>query len=66
MAGILIRNVRVRRARKGYAIYMDKFRCGLSSDILANKWFIDLYKTKCNLEYTTQQDVRSEIKILTR
>ena len=53
MMEILFRNVRFRRIRSGYTIYIDKQHHGIRADILARKWGIGLDKTKRTVQYTS-------------
>ena len=62
----LIRNVRVKRTRSLFANYKDKRQHGISADLLAIKWRIGLDKAKRTLQSTTQDNVRSSLKPLTR
>ena len=57
MVDRLIINFRVRRTRSGYATYTDKQHHGISTDMLARKWGIGLYKANLNLQSTTQDNV---------
>ena len=66
MVDIVINNVRVRRTRRRYATYTYKQHCGISSYMLSRKWDIGLDKAKCNLQSTTQYNVRSALNPLTR
>ena len=66
MVYILMRNVRVRRMRIGYSTYTDKKNHGISTDMLAIKWGIRLDRAKRSLQYTTQDNERSDLNPLTR
>ena len=58
MVDILISKVRVKRKISGFSTYIDKRRHGISTDILARKWGIEIYKAKKTLQSTTQDNVR--------
>ena len=66
MIDIEINNVSVRRTRRRYATYTDKQHYGISSYMLSRKWDIGLDKANCNLQSTTQYNVRSALNPLTR
>ena len=66
MVDILISKVRVKRTRSGFVTYTDTQHHGISTDILARKWGIGLEKAKRTPQSTTQDNVRSEPKPLTR
>ena len=63
---ILIREDRVKRTRSGFATYKDKQYYRISDDILEIKWGIGIYKANQTLQSTTQDNVRSALKPLTR
>ena len=66
MVDRLISKVRVKRKRCGFATYIDKRHHGISADILARKWGIGIDKKNQTFQSTTQDDVRSALKPLTR
>ena len=66
MVDRLISNVRVKKTRSLFSTYIDKRQHGISADLLARKWGIGLDKAKQTLLSTTQDDVRSALKQLTR
>ena len=66
MVDRLIIKVMVKRTRRGLATYTYKRRHGTSTDILAIKWGFGLDKAKHTLQSTTQDNVRSALKPLTR
>ena len=66
MVYILISKVRVKRTRSVLETYTDKQHHGISADLLAIKWGIGLDKAKQTLQSTTQDNVRSALKPLTR
>ena len=59
-------NVMVTTTRSVYATYTDKQHRGISDDILAQKWGVGIDKAKRNLQHTTQDNVRSELKPMKR
>ena len=61
MVDILISNVRVKRTRSGFATYTDKQHRGISADILARKWGIEIYMANRTLQSTTQDNLRSSL-----
>ena len=65
LVDILISNLKVISIRIWYGTYTDKHHHVLSSDILVKKVGIGLNKASKNLEYKTQEIVRSIIKPLT-
>ena len=62
----LISKVRVKRTRDVFTTYTDKRYHGISAGLLAIKWGVRLYKAKWKLKSTTQDNVRSALKPLTR
>ena len=66
MVDILINKVRFKRTRIGLETYTDKRHRGISTDILERKWGIGLDKAKWTLQSTTQDNVISDLKPLTR
>ena len=66
MVYILISKVRVKRTRSVLETYTDKQHHGISADLLAIKWGIGLDKENQTLQSTTQDNVRSALKPLTR
>ena len=66
MVDILIRNVRDRITRSGYATYTDNQHREISADLLASQWGIGLYKSKLSLQSTTQDNEKSSLKPPTR
>ena len=66
MVDRLISNVRVKRTRSLFATHTYKQQHGISADILARKWGIVIDKAKQTLQSTTQDNVRSALKQLTR
>ena len=66
MMNRLIIKVRVKITRSGFATYPDKRHHGISADVLARKWGIGLDKANQTLQSTTQDNVRSALKPLTR
>ena len=62
----LISKFRVRRTRIGFATYTDKRHRGINADLLEIKWRIGLDKANWTLQSTTQDNVRSDLKPLTR
>ena len=65
MVDRLIRNVRVKRKISGFATYIDKRHHGISADLLERKWGIGLDKSTRKIQPTTQDNVRSALKLLT-
>ena len=65
MVEILIRNVRIRRTRSGYATYKYKQHHEIGADLLAQEWGIGLDKVKLTLQSTTKDNMRLETKTLT-
>ena len=63
---ILIMKVTVKRKRNGFTTFTDKQQHGISADLLARKWGIVIDKAKQTLQSTTQDNVRSALKQLTR
>ena len=49
MMGVLKRNDRVSITRSGYATYTDEQHHEISTDLLAKKWGIGIYKSKLTL-----------------
>ena len=66
MADILISKVMVKRIRSGFATYTDKRHHGISDYLFARKWGIGTDKANRNLQYTTQDNMRSNMNPLTR
>ena len=66
MVDRVFRNVRFRRTRSVYSTYISKRHHGLRSDMLTRNWWIVLDKSKCTLQFTTQDNLRSALKPLTR
>ena len=62
----MISKVRVKIKRSGFATYTNKRHHGISAYILARKWEIGLDKSKFTLQSTTQGNVISDLKPLTR
>ena len=58
----MISKVGFKRTRSGFATYTYKQHRGISADILAIKWGIGLNKSKRNLQYTTQDNLRLALK----
>ena len=63
MVDILIRKVRVKRKRSGFATYTYKKNNGINADVLARKWRIGIEKENWNLQSTTQDNARSACKL---
>ena len=62
----MINKVRVKRTRSGFVTYIYKRHHEISADLLARKWRIGLYRAKRALQSTTQDNVISDLKLLTR
>ena len=62
----MISKFRVNRTRSVFTIYTDKQHHGISADLLERKWVIVLDKKNWTLQSTTQYNVRSALKPLTR
>ena len=62
----LISKVRFKITRSGFATHTDKRHNGISGYLMSSKWGIVLYKAKRNLQSTTQDNLRSYLKPLTR
>ena len=62
----MIRKVGVKRTRSGFVTYIDKQHHGISADPLARKWGIGIYKAKQTLQSTTQDNMISYLKPMTR
>ena len=62
----LISKVMVKRTRSVFATHTDKIHHGIRADILAIKLGIGLDKVKHTVQSTTQDNVRSDLKALTR
>ena len=63
---ILISKFRFNRTRSVFANYTYKRHHGISADLLSRKWGIVIDKAKWNLQSTTQDNVKSALKPLTR
>ena len=66
MVDRLISKVRVKITRSGFTAYIDKRHHEISTDILARKWGVGIDKAKRNFQSTTQGNVRSALKPMTR
>ena len=66
MLDILISNVRVRRTITVYTTYTNMWHHGISADLLVRKWDIGIYKAKCTHQYTTQYNMISAPKTITK
>ena len=66
MVDRLIIKVRVKRTRSGFTTYTYKRHRRISANLLAIKWRVVLDKAKRTLQSTTQDNVRSALKPLTR
>ena len=66
MVDRLIIKVRFKRTRSGSSTYTDKKHYGIGADILAIEWGIRPDKANHTLQHTTQDNVRSALKPLTR
>ena len=66
MVEILISKVRVKRTRSVFTTNINKRHHGISTDLVARKWGIGLYKENRILQSTTQDNMRSALKPMTR
>ena len=66
MVDRFISKVRFKRTRSGFATYTYKQQHGISADLLERKLGIGIDKAKSTLQSTTQDNVKSALKPLTR